>query len=116
MRGRDDTDVDRDRSRAAEACHLSLLEDAQHLRLHAGVHVADLVEEDRPAAGALEEPRAPLDPGRDAALDTEQLAFEERLGQRRAVDREERPVAARTAGVERAGDHLLAAAARTEAQ
>ena len=54
-------------------------------------HVADLVEEEGAAVGLLEAaPVAPLvRAGEGALLVAEQLALEERLGQRGAVDRHE---------------------------
>ena len=50
--------------------------------------LADLVEEERAAVGLLEAPLATRDrAGERAALVAEQLALEERLGERRAVQR-----------------------------
>ena len=46
--------VDRDRLLAADAHDLALLQRAQQLDLQRGVHVADLVEEQRAAVGQLE--------------------------------------------------------------
>ena len=70
---------------------LAVLQRAQQLRLHLRPHVADLVEEQRAAVRRLEQ--AAL--GRDGAGErapgvAEQLGLEQRLGQRRAVDRHER--------------------------
>ena len=78
-------------ARAADALELALLEDAQELGLHQRAHLADLVEEQGAARGLLEA----ADLGRRRAgegslLVTEELRFEELLGQRRAVDRHER--------------------------
>ena len=50
----DDADVDLDRPRRPEPLDLALLQDAQHLGLRLGAHVADFVEEDRAAVGLLE--------------------------------------------------------------
>jgi hypothetical protein len=76
--------------------------------------IADLVEEEGPAAGIahiseLVAPRAgecPLDVA-------EELALEQRLGQAAAVDGDERPGAARER-VDGAGQHLLAGARLAE--
>ena len=58
--------------------------------------LADLVEEQRAAVGQLEAALALRDgAGERALLVTEQLALEQRLGQRRAVDRHERAGARR---------------------
>ena len=75
-------------------------------------HVADLVEEQRPAVGQLE--RAPLAltrAGEGAALVAEELALEQVSGIGRAVDGHERPVAAAGWLVDGRGDELLAGAA-----
>ena len=54
--GGDDADVDLDRRRGADRQDLLRLDGAQQLDLQAERQVADLVEEDGAAAGALEEP------------------------------------------------------------
>ena len=58
--------------------NLALLQDAQELGLHGERHVADLVEEERPSARALELP-APLlrRAGERARLVPEELALDE---------------------------------------
>ena len=63
---------------AADALDLALLQDAQQLGLHGQRHVADLVEEERAAARALEL-AAPLlgRAGERAGLVAEQLALDE---------------------------------------
>src|SRR5205814_7024542 len=68
VRRRDDPHVDRDRRRAAEPLDLALLEAAEELRLQAGVHLADLVEKERPAVGLLEAPDPPPVGPRERAL------------------------------------------------
>ena len=77
----------------------------------AGAQRADLVEEDRAAVGqrelaALGHRRA----GEGAADVAEQLRFEQRLRNRRAVDLDERHVALRAAVVDEPRHHLLARA------
>src|SRR5262249_58515036 len=52
--GGDQADVGLDGLVAAEALEALLLEQAQHLALDGGAHVADLVEEDGPACTLLE--------------------------------------------------------------
>ena len=52
---RDDPDVDLDRFHAAEPHELAFLDDAQQLGLGLERNVADLVEENRPLVGELEE-------------------------------------------------------------
>ena len=94
MRGGEDAHVDLDCLLAADALELALLQHAQQLELQARRHVADLVEEQRPLVGQLEAPELPLHRARERALlVAEQLRFQQRLGQRAAVDLDERPAA-----------------------
>ena len=75
-------------------------------------HLGDLVEEQRAAIGELEAALPPLDgAGERALLVAEELALEQRLGNRRAVDRHERHGRARAQLVDRLRDQLLAGAA-----
>src|SRR5262249_45930145 len=55
VRGGDEAHVDRARAEAAHAHDLSVLEDAQQLRLREERHLSDLVEHERAAVRALEE-------------------------------------------------------------
>src|SRR5436190_170647 len=74
---------------------LLLLEEPQDFRLRGRGHVADFVEEDGAAARLLElaDP-LPVGPGERPLLVPEQLALQQRLGDGRAVDGEERLVGA----------------------
>ncbi len=91
--------------------HGALLEHAQQLGLDAGRHLGDLVEEQRSRVGELEAAWPPFDrPGKGAALVTEDFVLEQRLGNRRAVDRDERMLAAAAELVNGLGDELLAGA------
>jgi len=111
VRRRQHARVGRDRHRAADALELAELQGAQELLLGARVELADLVEEDRPAVGQLEAPLSPLDgAGEGALLVAEQLAFEQRLGQRGAVDAHQGPAAAGGVLVDRLGHQLFAGA------
>ena len=113
VRRRDDPHVHGRRIVRAEPEHLPLLQDAQEPRLERGGDVADLVEEDRAGVRRLEEPRpaAAARAGEGALLVPEELGLEQRLGERGAVHRHERPVAAAARAVDALGDHLLAGAA-----
>ena len=87
---------------AANAVELVFLQDAEQLRLGLGGQLADLVEEDRPPIGELE----PADPPGDGAgegplLMTEEFAFHEPGGQCRAVELDQRLVAASAVRVDR---------------
>src|SRR6266542_2239716 len=92
--GRDDPDVDVDIPAPAEPRELAVLEDLQQLRLQRRMHLADLVEKHRPFVRELELARLLLDgSGERAALEPEELRFEELRRQRRAVHLHERLVA-----------------------
>ena len=97
---------------AADALELVLLQEAQQLDLDRRRDLADLVEEQRAAVGLLEAPFAPPDrAGERAALVAEELALEQRLGERGAVQLDERLLGARAVLVDGRGDELLAGAA-----
>ena len=82
VRRGDDAHVDRARLASAHAEHLALLEDAQELRLDVRAHLADLVEEERAAVGALEAAGPRRDgAGEGALLVAEELALEHALGE-----------------------------------
>ena len=90
MGGADDARVDRDRLAPADPLDHPLLQEAQQLDLQRQRDVADLVEEQRAAMGQLDLALGRLDrAGEGALLVAEQLAFEQVLGDRRAVDRDE---------------------------
>ena len=94
VRRGDDAHVDRDRLHAADAHELALLEHAQQLDLRRRRNLADLVEEERSRIGELEASEPPLGrAGERALLVAEQLALEQRLGQRADVHGDERLVA-----------------------
>src|SRR5262249_36743031 len=109
VRRRDEAHVDSRRRAAAEPHHLAALDDAQELRLRVERQLADLVEEDAASMRGLEEPRSRDDGAAEgASLVAEQLAFEDRLGQRRTVDLHERRVDTSGAAMDRVGEHLFA--------
>src|SRR5207247_11252606 len=89
--GREDAHVDLERAVAADPLELALLQDAQDLGLRLRPHVADLVEEERPAVGDLELALARRDRPREGALlVTEELALDQLARERRAVHLDER--------------------------
>src|SRR5262249_44953075 len=113
--GADQAHVDVDLGGAADARELARLEDAEELGLERQRRLADLVEEERPARGRLEEADlAPLGAGEGAALVPEQLALEERLGERGAVELDVGLAGALAATVDLLGDDLLADAGLAE--
>ena len=85
---RNQPEVDRDRLVAAEPLEAALLEHAQQLGLRDERHVADFVEEQRALVGQLEASGlAIVRAGERALLVAEDFRFEQRVGQRGAVDR-----------------------------
>ena len=92
-------------------------QDAEEPHLRGVRQLADLVEEQRPAVGALEPALARRDrAGERAALVAEQLAVDQLGRDRAAVDAHHRSVAAPRAIVERARDQLLARSGLAEEQ
>ena len=95
---RDEAHVDRPHVVLADAPDLARFERAQQLGLHARRHRPDLVEEERAAAGVLDQPGArPGRAGERAARVPEELVLEQRVGERGAVERDERLVRPRAA-------------------
>ena len=93
----------------ADAAHLGALDRAQELRLERDVEIANLVDEERPAVGLLEEPRQRRDgPGEGAALVPEERRLQQVRGDGRAVEDDERSGRARPRLVQRLGEDLLA--------
>ena len=89
-----------------------MLDHPQQLGLRGRRQVADLVQEQRPARGGLEGSLAERVRARKgAALVTEQLVFDEVLGERGAVDGDERAFRIRAEAVQLAGDELLSRSA-----
>ncbi len=106
---RDDPHVDRDRLRAADRKHRAFLQHAQQLRLHLRRELGDLVQEERAAAGQPEVAGSVPDRAGEGALGVaEELALEQRVGERGAVDGDEGSLAPVRGVVDRAGDQLLA--------
>ncbi len=107
--GGDQAHVDRLFFLSAEPPDGSLLQHAQQLRLDAGRHLGDLVEEQRARVSKLEAAWPPLHRARKGApFVTEDFVLEQRLGNRRTVDRDERMFAASAQLVNRLRDELLA--------
>ena len=99
---RDDPHVDAARHVLADAPDLAVLQHAQQLGLRARRQLADLVEEQRAAVRLLEEPGALAHrAGERAARVAEELRLEQVVGERRAVDRAEPPIAPGPEAVDR---------------
>jgi hypothetical protein len=107
IRGGDDAHLHFDRVARADGKDLLLLDRTQELHLQVERQVADLVEEDRAAAGALEKPLLVVDRARERTTQmAEQLAFQEILGDGSAVHGQS-AVAGLAEVVDRARDHSL---------
>src|SRR5262245_42577500 len=110
VRRRDYPDVHRLRPRAAESAHLALLECRQELALGRQRQPADLVEEERPAGGQLEEARlGPSGVRERSALVAEQFRLDQVLRDGRAVDVDERRLRPRTESMDEPRDQALTA-------
>ena len=111
VRRRDHPDVDLHRVGPAHALELALLQHAQELDLDLERHVADLVEEQRPAVRQLEAARPPTHgAGERALLVPEHLGLEHAGRERRAVYLDERLGLPGAIDVDGARHHLLAGA------
>src|ERR1700737_4898000 len=109
--GRQHPHVERYVAGAADPSQLVLFDDSQKLGLQLGLHLGDFVEQQRAPVGELEASGAPLvGSGEGAALVAKQFAFEQALGQRRAVDCYVGAVAPRRGVVDSARDDFLAGA------
>src|SRR5262249_25228817 len=86
----DDAHVDLDAPVRAQLLDLALLEHAQQLQLHVERDALDLVEEQRAAARQLDLADPVVDgPREGAALEAEELALQQRVRKRRALDGDE---------------------------
>ena len=109
--GSDDAHIDAHRGLAADAIEFAFGQHPQQARLQRRRHVADLVEEQRAAVSLLETPAAlRVGAGERAFLVAEELRLQQLRGDRRGVERDERPRGARAVVVQRAGHELLAGA------
>src|SRR5262249_38558163 len=101
VRRRDDPRLGPLHGRSAQPLELTFLQDPQELRLDRPAHLADLVEEEHAPSRLLDPPGARDESaGERALLVTEQLRLEELLGERGAVERDERAVLPRRRRVE----------------
>ncbi len=117
MGRRDDADVELLGLAATERDHLARLEHAQELGLETDRQITDLVEEQRAAIRRGERTDALGRRTGERALGvTEQVALDQRLGARAAVERDERPGLPRRVIVDAARHQLLAGAALAEEQ
>ena len=110
--GGDAAEVHLDDLVAAHARDLALLQNAQQIGLRLQADVANFVEENRSAFGNFELAfLAVLRAGERAFLVSEEFALEQRLGQRAAVNGDQRMESSRAGMVDRARHQFLAGAA-----
>ncbi len=89
-----------------------LLDCAEQLDLNSKGEFPNLIEKQRASIRSLEEPLLVLDSTRECAFDVaEELGFEERLRNRRAVDRHKGLIAAPSLLMDRTCNNLLARSA-----
>src|SRR5262249_30329786 len=112
VRARDDSGVHGDRLGCPHRQDALVLDDPEQLDLQLQGHLADLVQEQRASARRHEATGIRLHGGRERTTDvTEELALEQSLRNRVAVDGHEAAIVARAGRVHGAGDQLLADAA-----
>src|SRR5262249_33797165 len=105
---RDEADVDALRLERAEALHLFFLQHSEQLHLRLKRELGDFVEEERASVGGLDQARlGAIRTGEGAFLVTEELGFEESLGERAAVDAHEGSLLSGRARVDRLREDLL---------
>jgi len=97
---------------AAQAHEGAFLQHTQQLGLHAGRHGGDLVKKQGAAKGAFEQAYlATAGVGERPRLEAEQFAFQQSIGQRGAVEFEQRHRGARAGVMDGFREHALAGAA-----
>jgi len=96
----------------ADLLELAGFEKPQQQTLHPQGHLADFIEEHRPAVGDLEFAWLVAKGAGETALDvSEELGLKQRFGQARAIDRDERTIGPAAFRVQGLGDQFLADAA-----
>ena len=112
VRRGEDPDVGRPRPGVADRREGAVLDDPQELDLEVGRDVAQLVEQQGPAGGELEQARPVLvRPGERTLQVAEELALDQGRAERGEADRHERAGPSRAVAMDRPGDQLLAGAA-----
>ena len=108
MRRCDDAHIDRDGGGSANGMHFLFLQDAQELALQGWRHVANLIEEHRPALSQLEQaPLVVVGIRERTTTMAEELAFEECLWNGGTIHREKWTTRARTLLVHRSSQQLF---------
>jgi hypothetical protein len=114
---RDDAQIQRALARAADRPHRLRLQHVQELGLERRRHLAHLVEQQRSTVGLGEQPASIRARSGEGSFDVpEQLALQQRLGKRRAVDAHERLRVPRALRVNDVRDEALAGAGLSRQQ
>ncbi len=109
MGGGNNTHVDLESLVVAHPLQLAALDEAKQLRLQGQRHLTDLVEKERAAVGGLDASHPALHrAGKGAAGVSEELRFEQRLGNGRAINGDKWFAASQGEAVQRFGDQFLA--------
>ena len=117
IRRGDEPDIDTQFLVAADPREGAILQKTQQLGLQRAAHVADFVEENGPAIGLFNASRLLFQrAGKRALFVAEQFAFEQRFGNRRAVDTNVVARVPLAQGVERARNQFFACAAFAQDQ
>src|SRR6266545_3417156 len=112
QRRADEARVDVDLRGTPDAHEFAILQKAQELGLESHRHISDLVQEERSPLRRLDlAASTSAGPGEDPFFVAEEIAFEERLRNRRAVDGDERSGATMREVVDPAREDLLTTAA-----
>ena len=114
VRGRDDPNINSDIFGTADALKLLFFDKTQQLDLKRLARVTDFVEQDRAVIGQLKNTAfPPFCIGESPHFVTEQLTFEQGVGQRPAIHRHKRIIHARTFVVNGFCDHSFSCSAFT---
>ena len=96
----------------ADAAELAVLQQLQQLGLQAQVELGDFVEKEGAAMGHFHAPRLrSVGAGEGAFFVSEEFAFQQRAGDRRTIDFDERTAPPRRKPVDHTGDDVFAGAA-----
>ena len=108
IRRADNPNIYRHRLRTAQPLKLFLLKHTQQLRLRLDMHIANLVQKQRPPIRKLKLALSPCSrPGKRASLMPEQLALDQLCRQRRRIHRNKRPRLSSALLVNRPRDQFL---------
>ena len=107
--GRHEPDINSASSGSAHRQKFAGLDDPEEFGLDSRTHVSNLVQKERAAAGFFQQPfPGGQSTGEGPPHMPKELTFQQRFGESRAVEREERPLPAGAVVVDGCGNQLLA--------